>query len=186
MSMSFGVRPDVTPAQLAGVLLAGLPIAANLLHGLGVYDVPKDQQQALRDAGRWGAVSAVGLFLADAALRSARSYADAQVQVASLAPPPAQAGTPIEPPFTRRPGATGMADEEEAGLLEEVDAGLLPVDAAGLVDEEEAALLEELDAGLLPTDAEELGEGEEPETSVVPDDPDAPETSVVPDDPDAP
>jgi hypothetical protein len=67
-----------------------------------------------------------------------------------------------------------MADEEEAGLLEEVDAGLLPVDAAGLVDEEEAALLEELDAGLLPTDAEELGEGEEPETSVVPDDPDAP------------
>jgi hypothetical protein len=47
------------------------------------------------------------------------------------------------------------------------------VDAAGLVDEEEAALLEELDAGLLPTDAEELGAGEEPETSMTPDDPDA-------------
>lgn len=168
MSMSFGVRPDVTPAQVAGVLLAGLPVAANLLRGLGLYDVSKDQQQALRDAGQWGAVSAIGLFLADAGLRAARSRADAQVQVASLTP---QAGVPLEPPFTRRPG---MADEEEAALLEELEAGLLPVDAAGLVDEEEAALLEELDAGLLPTDAEELGEGEEPETSVAPDDPDAP------------
>lgn len=179
MSISFGVRPDVTPAQLAGVLLAGLPVVANLLRGLGVYDASKDQQQALRDAGQWGAISAIGLFLADAGLRSARSHADAQVQVASLTPVPSPAqagvpGAPVEPPFTRQPDATGMADEEEGALLEELEAGLLPIDAAGLVDEEEAALLEELDAGLLPTDAEELGEGEEPETSITPDDPDAP------------
>src|SRR5687767_13893159 len=99
MSISVGVRPDVTPAQLAGVLLAGLPVAANLLRGLGVYDVSKDQQQALRDAERWAAVSAIGLFLADAAVRSARSHADAQVQVASLTPvpSPAQAGVPGAP-----------------------------------------------------------------------------------------
>jgi hypothetical protein len=179
MSIFGGVRPDVTPAQLAGVLLAGLPVAANLLRGLGVYDASKDQQQALRDAGRWGAVSAIGLFLADAGIRSARSNADAQVQVASLTPVPSPAqggvrGVPVEPPLTRPPSATGMADVEECGLLDELEAGLLPMDSAGLVDEEEAALLEELDAGLLPTDAEELGECEEPETSITPDDPDAP------------
>jgi hypothetical protein len=83
-------------------------------------------------------------------------------------------GAPVEPPFTRQPVGTETADEEESALLEELEAGVLPMDAAGLVDEEEAALLEELDAGLLPTDAEELGEGEEPETSVTPNDPDGP------------
>jgi hypothetical protein len=177
MSMSFGVRPDVTPAQLAGVLLAGLPVAANLLRGLGLYESSKDQQQALHDAGQWGAVSATGLFLADAGLRSARNHADAQVQAASLTPVPSRAqagvpGAPVEPPFARRLDGIGLADEEER-LLEELEVGLLPVDAAGLVDDEEAALLAELDAGLLPTDAEELGEGEELETSITPDDPDA-------------
>lgn len=175
MSISFGVRPDVTPAHLAGVLLAGLPVAANLLRGLGVYDASKDQQQALRDAGRWGAISAIGLVLADAGLRSARCHADAQVHVASLSPAQAGvAGAPVEPPVTHQPKGTGVVDEEEGTLLEELQAGLLSVDAAGLVDEEEAALLEELDAGLLPTDAEELGAGEEPEASMTPDDPDAP------------
>jgi hypothetical protein len=179
MSISFGEQRDVTPAQLTGLLLAGLPVAASLLRGLGVYDVSKGQQQALRDAGQWGAISGIGLFLADAGLRSVRSHEDAQVQVASLAPVPRprQADVPgaaAERPFTRRPQETGMADEEERALLEELETGLLPMDAAGLVDDEEAALLEELDAGRLPTDAEELGAGEEPEASVTPDDPDAP------------
>jgi hypothetical protein len=178
MSMSFGVRPDMTPAQLAGVLLAGLPMAANLLRGLGLYEPSKDQQRALRDAGRWAAVSATGLFLADAGLRAARNQADAQVQAASLTPMPSPAqagvrGAPAEPPFARRLYGAGVADEE-ATMLEELEAGVLPVDAAGLVDAEEAALLAELDAGLLPTDGEELGEGEELETSIAPDAPDAP------------
>ena len=150
----FGPRPDVTPAQLIGVLLVGVPVVANSLHAFGVYDLSEDRQQALRDAGQWGAISAVGLFVSDAGLRAARSRADAQVQAASLTavPSPAQgrvAGAAVEPPVV------GEADGE------------------GLLDDEEGALLEELDAGLLPTDAEEFGAGDEPQTGVTPDDPDA-------------
>jgi len=150
----FGPRPDVTPTQLLGVLLAGVPVVASSLRAFGVYDLSKDQQQALRDAGQWGAISAVGLFLSDAGLRAARNHADAQVQAASLTPVPSPAqdglaGASLEPP---------VGDD---------------ADGEGLVNDEEGALLEELDAGLLPTDAEEFGEGDEPQTGITPDDPDA-------------
>jgi hypothetical protein len=174
----FGPRPDVTPAQLMGVLLVGVPVVASSLRALGVYDLSKDRQQALRDAGQWGAISAVGLFLSDAGLRAARNYADAQVQAASLTPvpSPAQGGladASVEPPVVGEAAGEGVVDDQESALLEELDAGLLLTDAGVSVDDEEGALLEELDAGLLPTDAEEFGEGEEPQTGVTPDDPDA-------------
>jgi hypothetical protein len=174
----FGLRPDVTPAQLTGVFLGGVPVVASLLHAFGVYDLSKGQQQALRDAGQWGAVSAVGLFLSDAGLRAARNHADAQVQAASLTPVPSPAqggwaGASVEPPVAGEADGEAIVDDQEGALLEELEAGLLPVDADMSVDDEEGALLEELDAGLLPTDAEELGEGDEPDTGVTPDDPDA-------------
>jgi hypothetical protein len=173
----FGLRPDVTPAQLTGVLLGGVPAMAGLLRAFGVYELSKEQQQALGDAQRWGAISAVGLFLSDAGLRAARNHADAQVQAASLTPvpSPAQGGVPgasVEPPVAGQSAAEGIVDEQEGALLEDLDAGLLLTEADGIVDEEEGALLEELDAGLLPTDAEEFGEGDEPQTRITPDDPD--------------
>ena len=151
MSNFFGLRPDVTPAQLVAVLLAGVPIVASLLCAFGVYEQSKDQQQALRDAGQWGSIAALGLFVSDAGLRAARNHADAKVQAASLTPVPAPAqggipGAPVEPPVF------GDADSE-------------------ITDEHEGALLEELDAGLLPTDTDEFGEGNEPQTAIAPDDP---------------
>jgi hypothetical protein len=137
-----------------GVLLAGVPVVANSLRAFGVYNLSKDQQQALRDAGQWGAISAVGLFASDAGLRAARCYADAQVQAASLTPAPSPAQDELAGATVGPPVAGGAGGE-------------------GLVDDEEGALLEELDAGLLPTDAEEFGEGDEPQSGVTPDDPDA-------------
>jgi hypothetical protein len=174
----FGPRPDVTPVQLIGVLLAGVPVVASSLCAFGVYDLSKDRRQALSDAGQWGAIAAVGLFLSDAGLRAARSYADAYVQAASLTavPSSAQAGladASIEPPVVGAADGEGLVDDQEGALLEELDAGLVPTDAAVSVDDEEGALLEELDAGLLPTNAEEFGEGDEPQSGVTPDDPDA-------------
>jgi len=180
-----GPRPDVTPAQVIGVLLVGVPVVASSLSAIGVYDLSKDRQRTLRDAGQWGAISAVGLFLSDAGLRAARNYADAQVQAASLTPlpSPAQDGlaaASVEPPVVDEASSERLVGDEEGALLEELDVGLvLPeaevsVDGEVSVDDEEGALLEELDAGLLPTDAEEFGEGDEPQSGITPDDPDAP------------
>jgi hypothetical protein len=167
MSNFFGLRPDVTPAQLVGVLLAGVPVAASLLRAFGVYDLSRDQQQALRDAGRWGAISAVGLFVSDAGLRAARNHADAMTNAASLMPRP---DASLEPPLIGLDG-DGVVDEQERALLKELEAGLLPIDGDVIVNDEEGALLEELDGGLLPTDAEEFGDRYEPETGISPDDP---------------
>ena len=42
-----GQRPDVTPAQVAAVLVAGVPAIATLLSAFGVADLTQDQQDAL-------------------------------------------------------------------------------------------------------------------------------------------
>lgn len=60
-------RPDITPAQL----VAGIPILATLLRAFGVYDLNKEEQDALSDATVW----AMALLGADAAIRFGRNLA---------------------------------------------------------------------------------------------------------------
>jgi hypothetical protein len=98
-------RPAVTPAQIIGLLIGGLPILANLLRAFGVYDLTLEQQRALEDTLQWGALIAGSLFVADAGLRASRNHAESKVQAAQvLAPDP----VPPVPPgalTTRKPRA---------------------------------------------------------------------------------
>lgn len=82
-----GQRPDLTPAQLVGVALAGVPVLATLLRAFGVYDVSLEQQQALQDTVTWGGVLGGVLFASDAGLRAARNHADARRDAAALSAP---------------------------------------------------------------------------------------------------
>jgi hypothetical protein len=82
-----GQRPDLTPAQLVGVALAGVPVVATLLRAFGVYDVSPEQQQALQDTVTWGGVLGGLLFASDAGLRAARNHADARRDAAALSAP---------------------------------------------------------------------------------------------------
>src|SRR5690348_2309275 len=75
-------RPNITAAQIAGLLVGGVPIVASLLHVFGVYDLSKEQQDALTTALQWGVVAAGTLFGADAALRASRNHAHAKVATA--------------------------------------------------------------------------------------------------------
>jgi hypothetical protein len=83
-SVFTGQRPDLTPAQVVGVLVAGVPVIATLLHAFGVYDVSPEQQQALGEALTWGGVLAGLLFASDAGVRAARNAADARRGAAAL------------------------------------------------------------------------------------------------------
>lgn len=92
-------RPAVTAPQVIGVLLAGVPLVAQLLHVFGVYTLTPDQQSALRDVVTWGTVSAGSLFGADAALRSARNHAHAKVEAQRVwrTPEPPSGPSPAVP-----------------------------------------------------------------------------------------
>lgn len=79
-----GLRPDITPAQVTGLLVAGVPILANLLAAFGIFHPTPEQQDALIQAAKWGGVGAGTLFLGDAHLRSSRARADAHVQAAAM------------------------------------------------------------------------------------------------------
>lgn len=118
-----GLRPDVTPAQVVAVLIAGIPILANLLRAFGVFDMGEEQQKALADAVQWGGIAAIGLFLADAGVRSARNVKDGKVQAAALV---AGATPPVGPPAGSEPAAP-----EDAPVYE--DPPLLPGEDAGTI-----------------------------------------------------
>lgn len=79
-----GIRPDITPAQVVGLLVAGLPICGTLGRAFGIFDMSPDQEAALSDALQWGGVVAGTLFISDAGLRAARGRADADVQAAAF------------------------------------------------------------------------------------------------------
>jgi hypothetical protein len=66
-------RPSITPAQIVGLLVAGLPVLANLLRAFGVYDLTAEQEAALTDTLQWAAIVAGALFVSDAALRVGRN-----------------------------------------------------------------------------------------------------------------
>jgi hypothetical protein len=123
-----GPRPDLTPAQVVGVLLAAIPVIANLLRAFGLYDVSAEQQQALQEAMTWGGVVAGLLFASDAGVRAARNAADARRDAALLSAPaaPHDVSGALTPPdlapagdaaldalLNRRPRATPDAPEAE-------------------------------------------------------------------------
>ena len=60
-------RPDITPAQI----IAGVPILASLLRAFGVYDLSKEEQDALSNATTW----AMALIAGDAVIRFGRNLA---------------------------------------------------------------------------------------------------------------
>jgi len=60
-------RPDITRAQI----IAGIPILASLLRAFGVYDLSKEEQDALSDATTW----AMALIAGDAVIRFGRNLA---------------------------------------------------------------------------------------------------------------
>jgi hypothetical protein len=78
-----GIRPDLTVAQLIGLLAGGLPVFANVLRAFGVFDLSSEQEAALNDAMQWGVIIAGALFVSDAGLRSARNAAEAKIQAAA-------------------------------------------------------------------------------------------------------
>jgi hypothetical protein len=85
MKVFAGQRPDITPAQIAAVLVAGIPAVASLLAAFGVADLSKEQQDALTAVLTWAGVLAGLLIGGDATLRSARNLADAK-RPAAIAP----------------------------------------------------------------------------------------------------
>lgn len=77
-------RPAITAAQILGLLVAGVPIVAQLLHVFGVYDLSPEQQDALSKALEWAVPTAIALFGADAGLRAARNHAVAKTAAPSV------------------------------------------------------------------------------------------------------
>jgi hypothetical protein len=80
-----GQRPDLTPAQAVGLLVAGVPVLASLLRAFGVYDIGPAQEEALRNAVTWACAFAGLLLASDAGLRAARNAADGRRGAAALA-----------------------------------------------------------------------------------------------------
>jgi hypothetical protein len=114
-SIFTGKRPDVTPAQLAAVFVAGVPAVATLLSAFGIADLSQDQQDALAGVLTWSAVLAGLLIGSDATLRTARNVVDAKRDVAAFAG--AAAAAPALPPHDDEGELAGAAelpsDEEE-------------------------------------------------------------------------
>ena len=115
-----GKQPDITPAQLVGVIVAGVPVVATLLRAFGVYDVTADQQQALQETVTWGGVLGGVLFASDAGLRAARNHADARRHAAALSAPTG-------------PHVLPEVDEEDESDAELADAPLDVAEVNGLV-----------------------------------------------------
>ena len=80
-----GPRPDITAAQIAAVLVAGVPAIATLLTAFGLGDLRAAQQDALSGALTWSAIFAGLLIGGDATLRAARNLAVAKTDAAAMA-----------------------------------------------------------------------------------------------------
>jgi hypothetical protein len=86
-SIFSGQRPDLTPAQVVAVIVAGIPIIANLFRAFGLYDVSPEQEHALTETMTWAGVLAGLLVASDAGVRSARNVADSRRDAAALSAP---------------------------------------------------------------------------------------------------
>ncbi|MBI5104396.1 MAG: hypothetical protein HZB46_05310 [Solirubrobacterales bacterium] len=143
----------MTPAQVIGLLSAGVPVLANLLLVFGVYDLNAAQQDALNQAVQWGGLVAIGLFGADFGLRAARNGADAKVRSTMLA---ATAEPPVIPvgaiPVAVEPSAAPVEPPAPPVAMEMPP--VVPSGGAGY-DEDEMAYGDED----LPSDEEEFANG---------------------------
>lgn len=144
-----GRRPSVTPAQIVAVLIAGIPIIANLLGAFDVYTVTTAQQHALSDATTWGGLFAGLLVGGDALVRTGRNYADARVQAAAL--------TPAAPSAQQAPQVVPVT---------------VDLDREGIWVPGHSAMTGTAVGEALPTDAEEF-DNPPPESAAAPDEPQA-------------
>lgn len=113
-----GRMPDITPAQLVGLLLPGVAVVATLLRAFGVYDLNAEQIAALEDVLKWGAIAGGALFLSDAGLRASRNAAESKVEAASMKGPEnvqAAPGATINVGAGPIEGQVGFFDEGVAG-----------------------------------------------------------------------
>lgn len=77
-----GPMPDITPPQIVGLLVGGVPILAEFLRAFGVYDISLEQQQALSNAVTWATVIGGALISGDALLRIGRNLRKGHVEAA--------------------------------------------------------------------------------------------------------
>lgn len=75
-----GPRPDITPPQIVAMVIAGIPILAQLLHAFGIYDLSPESQEALNNAVTWAGVFAGSLIGGDAVLRTGRNLRKGRVE----------------------------------------------------------------------------------------------------------
>ena len=80
--LTSGPMPDVTPPQVVGLAIAGIPILAQLLRAFGIYDLDADQQRALSDTVTWATVAGGTLIGGDALLRTGRNVRRGNVEAA--------------------------------------------------------------------------------------------------------
>jgi hypothetical protein len=117
-------KPDLTLAQLVGLIGAGIPVLASLARVFGVFDLNDEQIGALKDTVQWAGVLAVGLFGADALIRFGRSrMLIPQTQNVTVLDPNAVANAVANSGPSAgitRPGATPVDDPSD-----------LPPDAGG-------------------------------------------------------
>lgn len=111
MGLVKGLRPDLTPAVVIGLLIAGLPILSNLLRVYGVLDLSREQEDALAETLKWAAVVAGALFISDAGLRAARNSADAKTQAAAMTAE--QTALPLTDPDVTAVPEAGLPDDAE-------------------------------------------------------------------------
>ena len=122
IDMFRGHRPDVTPAQVAAVLVAGVPAVATLLSAFGVTTLTQAEQDSLSSVLAWGGVLAGLLIGGDATLRTARNVADAKrdtaaMQAGSLGGPSARSTADAhDPEADEAEGAVLVADEDEFAM----------------------------------------------------------------------
>jgi hypothetical protein len=137
-----GQRPDVTPAQVAAVLVAGVPAIATLLSAFGIASVSPSQQDALSEALTWCAILAGLLIGGDATLRTARNVVDgrrdaAAMQAGSAGAAPAAASH--DPEVDDAEHAVSLTDDEEFAYAD----GAVSVNGHGEVDDPDAVAVEQ-------------------------------------------
>lgn len=94
MSIIRGTKPDITPAQIVALLVAGVPVLSNLLFAFGIYTLSSVQADALTDTLMWGGAFAALLTFSDAAIRNGRNKRDGAVEAAAVM---AQSAPPLTP-----------------------------------------------------------------------------------------
>lgn len=78
----FSVRPDLTPAQVIGVAVAGIPILASITQAFGIWTATPAELDSLNQAGQWAIATSGVLFIGDAAIRVGRNVAQGRVDAA--------------------------------------------------------------------------------------------------------